>query len=48
MSEETGDPKYKQAAICATEHIWSNWGTASPNWPVSTTVMFGCVLGVFI
>ncbi|OHB64492.1 MAG: hypothetical protein A2Y76_01275, partial [Planctomycetes bacterium RBG_13_60_9] len=27
MSEETGDPKYKQAAIRAAEHVWANWGT---------------------
>jgi len=27
MTEETGDPKYKQAAIRAAEYVWSNWGT---------------------
>lgn len=27
MSEETGDPKYQQAAIRAAEYIWANWGT---------------------
>jgi hypothetical protein len=27
MSEETGDPKYKQAAIRAAEYVWANWGT---------------------
>jgi hypothetical protein len=27
MTEETGDPKYKQAAIRAAEYIWANWGT---------------------
>jgi hypothetical protein len=27
MSEETGDPKYKDAAIRAAEHVWANWGT---------------------
>jgi hypothetical protein len=27
MSEETGDPKYKQSAIRAAEYVWSNWGT---------------------
>ena len=27
MSEETGDPKYKQSAIRAAEYIWSNFGT---------------------
>ena len=26
MSEETRDPKYKQAAIRAAEYIWANWG----------------------
>jgi hypothetical protein len=26
MTEETGDPKYKLAAIRAAEYIWSNWG----------------------
>jgi hypothetical protein len=26
MTEETGDPKYKQAAIRAAEYIWDNWG----------------------
>jgi hypothetical protein len=27
MTEETGDPKYKQAAIRAAEYVWVNWGT---------------------
>lgn len=27
MSEETGDPKYKEAAIRAAEYVWANWGT---------------------
>jgi hypothetical protein len=27
MSEETGDPKYRQAAIRAADYVWSNWGT---------------------
>jgi hypothetical protein len=27
MSEETGDPKYKEAAIRAAEYIWTNFGT---------------------
>ena len=27
MSEETGDPKYKDAAIRAAEYVWANWGT---------------------
>jgi hypothetical protein len=27
MSEETGDPKYRQSAIRAAEYVWSNWGT---------------------
>lgn len=27
MSEETGDPKYKQSALRAAEYIWANWGT---------------------
>ena len=26
MTEETGDPKYKQAAIRAAEYIWTNYG----------------------
>jgi hypothetical protein len=26
-SEETGDPKYKEAAIRAAEYVWANWGT---------------------
>jgi hypothetical protein len=26
-TEETGDPKYQQAAIRAAEYIWANWGT---------------------
>jgi len=26
MSEETGDPKYQQAAIRAAEYIWTNFG----------------------
>ena len=26
MTEETGDPKYKEAAIRAAEYIWTNWG----------------------
>ena len=27
MTEETGDPKYQQAAIRAAEYVWANWGT---------------------
>jgi hypothetical protein len=27
MSEETGDPKYKQSAIRAAEYVWATWGT---------------------
>jgi hypothetical protein len=27
MTEETGDPKYRQSAIRAAEYVWSNWGT---------------------
>ena len=27
MTEETGDAKYKQAAIRAAEYVWANWGT---------------------
>ena len=27
MSEETGDPKYKEAAIRAAEYVWANWGS---------------------
>ncbi len=27
MTEETGEPKYKQAAIRAAEYIWTNFGT---------------------
>jgi len=27
MTEETGDPKYKQAATRAAEYVWANWGT---------------------
>jgi hypothetical protein len=27
MTEETGDAKYKQAAIRAAEYIWASWGT---------------------
>jgi hypothetical protein len=27
MTEETGDPKYKLAAIRAAQYVWSNWGT---------------------
>jgi len=27
MTEETGDPKYKEAAIRAAEYTWVNWGT---------------------
>lgn len=27
MTEETGDPKYKQSAIRAAEYVWSHWGT---------------------
>jgi hypothetical protein len=27
MTEETGDPRYKQAAIRAAEYVWANWGT---------------------
>ena len=27
MTEETGDPIYKQAAVRAGEYVWANWGT---------------------
>lgn len=27
MTEETGDPRYEQAAIRAAEDVWANWGT---------------------
>lgn len=27
MTEETGDPKYQQAAIRAAEYVWANYGT---------------------
>lgn len=27
MSEETGDPKYQQAAIRAADYVWTNWGS---------------------
>ena len=27
LSEETGDPKYRQSAVRAAEYVWSNWGT---------------------
>ena len=27
MTQETGDPKYQQAALRAAEYVWSNWGT---------------------
>jgi hypothetical protein len=27
MTEETGYPKYKQAAMRAAEYVWANWGT---------------------
>jgi hypothetical protein len=27
MTEETGDPKYKQSASRAAEYVWANWGT---------------------
>jgi hypothetical protein len=27
MSQETGDPKYKQSAVRAAEYIWANWGS---------------------
>ena len=27
MTEETGDPKYQQAAIRAAEYVWANFGT---------------------
>jgi len=27
MAEETGDPKYKEAAVRAAEYVWANWGT---------------------
>lgn len=26
MSEETGDPEYREAALRAAEHVWANWG----------------------
>ncbi len=27
LTEETGDPKYQQAAIRAAEYVWTNWGS---------------------
>jgi hypothetical protein len=27
LSEETGDPKYKESAIRAAEYVWENWGS---------------------
>lgn len=27
ISEETGDPKYKQSAVRAAEFVWNNWGS---------------------
>ena len=27
MTEETGDPKYKESAIRAADYVWANWGT---------------------
>ena len=27
MTDETGDPKYKQAAIRAAEYVWENWSS---------------------
>ncbi len=27
MTDETGDPKYEQAAIYAGEYVWENWGS---------------------
>jgi len=27
MSEETGDPKYRESGIRAAEYVWANWGT---------------------
>jgi hypothetical protein len=27
LTEETGDPRYQQAAIRAAEYVWSTWGT---------------------
>ncbi|MFZ0430624.1 MAG: hypothetical protein WAO20_21090 [Acidobacteriota bacterium] len=27
LTEETGDPRYEQAAIRAAEYVWANWGT---------------------
>jgi len=27
ISEETGDPKYKESAIRAAEYVWANWGS---------------------
>jgi hypothetical protein len=27
MTEETGDPKYKESAIRAAEYVWENWGS---------------------
>jgi hypothetical protein len=27
MTQETGDPKYKDAAVRAAEYVWANWGT---------------------
>jgi len=29
MSEETGDPKYRQAAIRAADYVWSSWVSAN-------------------
>ena len=26
LTEETGDPKYQQAALRAAEYVWTNWG----------------------
>jgi hypothetical protein len=26
MSEETGDPKYRESAIRAADYVWTNWG----------------------
>jgi hypothetical protein len=26
ITEETGDPKYEQAAVRAAEYVWANWG----------------------
>lgn len=27
MTEETGDPRYQEAAIRAADYVWANWGT---------------------